>query len=135
LDIGTSVIWLAFALEFLVLVSVAESKPRYCLKHWMDLAVVLLPLVDFLPLLRLLRLTRLMELQQVGRLYRLRSLIGRIWRAVLAFEAIRLLFGYTREQKLKRLKDTLAARQAEIDALGQEIAELEDLLAKETAPK
>src|SRR5262249_61667669 len=82
LDIGTAVIWLAFALEFLVMASLAEDRINYCLCHWLDLAVVVLPLIDFLPILRLLRLRRLFEGQQVsrlGRLYRLEGLLGR-WR-------------------------------------------------------
>jgi hypothetical protein len=89
LDIGTSVIWLAFALEVIVMVSVADKKVRYCLTNWIDLAVVFLPLVDFMPLLRLLRLAGLVELGQVsrlGRLYRLRCLLFKLWRTVLLLE-------------------------------------------------
>jgi voltage-gated potassium channel len=132
LDIGTSAIWLAFALEFIVMVSVADDKTRYCLHNFMNLAVVFLPLVDFLPLLRLARLARVLEAQQLGklgRLYRLRGLIARIWRAVLLLEMIQRLFGGYRERRLKRLKQLLIAREEELADLRQEIAELESKLA------
>jgi hypothetical protein len=137
LDIGTSVIWLAFALELIVMASVADRKTDYCLHHWIDLAVVLFPLVDFLPVLRLLRLGSLLELQQVSRLsrlYRLRGLVSRVWRAVLVLEMIQRLFGHYPENRLLRLKRQLAEREEEIAELRREIAELEDLLVEAGSP-
>jgi voltage-gated potassium channel len=137
LDIGTAVIWLAFALEFIVMVSVADDKGRYCLHNWMDLAVVFLPLVDFLPILRLVRLTGLLELQQVsrlGRLYRLRSLLAKVWRTILLLELVERLWGNYRARRLKRLKALLAVREAEITDLHREIAELEGAPVKERRP-
>jgi hypothetical protein len=128
LDIGTSVIWLAFALEVIIMVSATEQRLRYCLANWMDLAVVFLPLLDFLPILRLVRMTELLELQQVsrlGRLYRLRGLISKIWRLLLLLELIQHLLGHYREKRLVRLKDLLAARLEEVGELRAEIAELE----------
>jgi voltage-gated potassium channel len=136
LDIGTAVIWLAFALEFVLLASVAESKALYCLHNWMDLAVVFLPLIDGLPLLRLVRLTGFLELQQAGRvfrLYRLRGLLAKIWRLCLLLEISQRLFGDYWQNRLKRLKALLAARQEEMADLRTEIAALEDMLAKEKA--
>jgi voltage-gated potassium channel len=128
LDIGTSVIWLAFALEFIVMVSVTDDKPRYCLHNFMNLAVVFLPVVEFLPLLRLARLAGLLEAQQIGRvarLFRLRGLLARMWRAILLLEMIQRLFGKYRQRRLARLKKLLALRQEEIEDLRQEIDELE----------
>jgi hypothetical protein len=90
LAIGTAVIWFAFAIEFIVMVSVAPRKLAYCASHWVDLAIILLPLVQFLPLLRLLRVGRVLRLEQLsrmGRVYRLRGLSLRAWRAVLLLEA------------------------------------------------
>lgn len=134
LDLGSSIIWLAFALELIIMVAVADSKLLYCLKHWIDVAVVLLPLIDFLPLLRLTRLIGVLEIQGVGRLsrlYRLRGLLSRGWRAVLLLEMIQRLFGPYRENRLGRLRKLLAAREDEIVDLRREIAELESTLARE----
>jgi voltage-gated potassium channel len=128
LDVGTSAIWLAFALELIVMAGLADDKVQYCSHNWVNLAVVALPLFDFLPILRLLRLTRLLEVQQMGRLarlYRLRFLLVRIWRAVLLLEIIQRLLGNYRVRHLKRLKRQLAAREEEVACLRQEIAEAE----------
>jgi voltage-gated potassium channel len=133
LDIASSVIWLAFALEFVIMVSVAPGKVRYCFQNWTDMLVVALPIVDFLPLLRLFRLTRILELQQLsrmGRLYRLRGLLMKLWRAILVLEMIQRLFGNYKERRLKKLKDLLVAREEELLELRAEIRELEGALAK-----
>ncbi|MBI3408285.1 MAG: hypothetical protein HY040_08005 [Planctomycetes bacterium] len=130
LDIGTSAIWMAFAVEFVLMVCVARNRLAYCLAHWMDLAVVALPLIDFLPILRLLRLTRLVELQQVmrlGRVYRLRGLLLKAWRALLLLDVIRRLFGDYKKKRLQCLRELLAAREEEIVDLRNEIRELESI--------
>lgn len=134
LDIGSSVIWMAFALEFIVMVSVSARRVGYCLAHWMDLAVVALPVIDFLPILRVFRLTRVLQLQQVsrlGRAYRLRGLLLKGWRAILVLEMIQRLFGNYKKKRLHRLRELLIARQEEILDLKHEIAELEQQLEKE----
>jgi hypothetical protein len=117
LDVASSIIWMAFALEFILMLSVAPKKLAYCLQNWMDLAIVVLPLLDFMPLLRLLRLTRLLELQQfarLGRLYRLRGLFIKLWRAVLLLDIVNRLVGKGKEKRLLRLKELLAAKQEEV---------------------
>lgn len=128
LDIASSIIWMAFAAELILMCSVADKKWRYALQNWMDVAIVVLPLIDFLPLLRLLRLTRLLELQQLtrlGRLYRLRGLLLKLWRAILVLEVLHRLVGNRKEKRLQRLKELLAAKLDEVADLKQEIAQLE----------
>ena len=48
LHVGTGIIWFAFAFEFILMISVAEKKLAYCKKHWIDLAIILLPIFSFL---------------------------------------------------------------------------------------
>ena len=50
--IGEALIWTAFALEFVIMISVVERKLKYCVQHWIDLLVIVLPLVGFLRTLR-----------------------------------------------------------------------------------
>src|SRR5580704_16542878 len=69
--IGEALIWTAFALEFLVMIAVVERKLKYCLKHWIDILVIVLPLVAFLRSLRLARLARLNQIGKFTRVYRL----------------------------------------------------------------
>jgi hypothetical protein len=54
-SIGTSVIWLAFAVELIVMAAGSDRPWRYCFQHWIDVVIVLLPAVEMLPLFRLLR--------------------------------------------------------------------------------
>ena len=80
LHVSLGVIWFAFAAEFIVMLSVADKKLRYCKGHWIDIAIILLPFVSFLRSLRIVRATRVARLARVeqlvrmSRLYRLRGL-------------------------------------------------------------
>jgi voltage-gated potassium channel len=136
LDIATSLIWMAFALEFTLSISVAEKKLAYCVQNWIDVAVVALPVIDFLPILRMLRLARLAQLNQLGqlgRLYRLRGLMFKAWRAFLLLEMLSRLLGNYKERRLKKLKDMVAAQEIELEEMRQEIRELEQAIQKEKA--
>lgn len=133
LAIANAVIWFAFAIEFLVMVSVAERRVTYCVRHWVDLAIILLPMLEFLPLARLLRLSRILRLEQLtrmGRLYRLRGLLVKAWRAMLLLELIQRLTGRSLEKRLQRLQDLLAAKEEEIEDLRKEIDDLRKQIAE-----
>ncbi len=85
-------IWFAFATEFLIMVSISRRKLEYLKKHWIDLAIILLPLLSFLRSLRVLRLSRLgklaklEQLSKMIRIYRLRGLSMRMFRALLVWK-------------------------------------------------
>jgi voltage-gated potassium channel len=131
LHISMGVIWFAFAAEFIVMVSVAEKKLRYCKQHWLDLAIILLPLVSFLRSLRVIRATRLarvakvQQLAKMGRLYRLRGLAMRAMRAILFLEVLHRIFGISIEKKLKSLRAQLEEKEREVATLKAAIADLE----------
>lgn len=128
LDLANSLIWMAFAIEFTLSISVADKKIAYCVQNWIDLAVVILPIIDFLPILRLLRVAQLAQLNQVGRLgrlYRLRGLLLKAWRAILLLEMISRVLGNYKERRLKKLRDLAAAKEIELVELRQEMMELE----------
>jgi hypothetical protein len=131
LDIGTSVIWLAFAVELIVMAAVAERAWRYCLAHWIDVVIVLLPVVEMLPLFRLLRLggaLRLEELLRWGRLHRLQALVARCWRAFLLLQIVQRLMGRSLEHQLKQLRELIQAKEEEVADLRRECKEVEELL-------
>jgi voltage-gated potassium channel len=80
------VVWLAFAVEFVVLLAVTDSRSRWLRKHPLELAIVLLT-PPFLPaslqaarLLRLLRVLRVVLVLRLSR--RLFSLDGLRWAGV-----------------------------------------------------
>jgi voltage-gated potassium channel len=128
LDVGTSVIWLAFAVELILMVAVSDRPVRYCFRHWIDVAIVLLPAVEVLPLFRLLRLGRVLRLEELlrwGRLHRLQALAMRGWRAVLLLQIVQRLTGRSLAYQLRQLHELLQAKEEEVADLRQEIQELE----------
>lgn len=132
-QVGASLIWLAFTFEFIVMISIVKGKVRYCKEHWIDIAVIFLPLIAFLRVARLGRLGRLVKVQQItktARIYRMRGLLLRLWRALLLVDAIDRLLRGKPERQLTKLQATLAAKQREVEELRGEIARLEELVAQ-----
>jgi len=131
LHVCAGLIWFCFAFEFIVMVSVAQSKISYCKKHWLDLLIIVLPLISFLRSLQSLRATKLLKaakLQQLARLvrvYRLRGLSMRIFRALLLLEVLNRLLPVAKEKRLARLRNSLAEKEHEIEHLRRQIATLE----------
>jgi hypothetical protein len=133
LDVGASVIWLAFALELILMLAVSDRPWRYAFLHWIDVAIVLLPAVELLPLFRLLRLGRLLRLEQLlrwGRLARLQALVTHCWRAFLLLQIVQRLTGRSLERRLKQLQDLLQAKEEEVADLRLEIQDLEARIAE-----
>ncbi len=136
LDIGTSVIWLAFAVELILLAAVAERAWRYCGRHWIDVAIVLLPAVEVLPLFRVLRLGRVLRLEELlrwGRLHRLQALVARAWRALLLLQVAQRLTGRSLERQRDRLRDLVTAQEEEVADLRRELRELEERIVRKAA--
>jgi len=133
LDIGTSVIWLAFAVELILMVAVSDRPWRYCFLHWIDVAIVLLPAVEMLPLFRLLRLGRVLRLEHLlrwGRLVRLQALVSHGWRAFLVLQIVHRLTGRSLERQFKQLQGLLQAKEEEVADLRREIKELEERIVQ-----
>lgn len=137
LHFGDAFIWFAFTFEFIVMLHVVEKKLQYCKTHWLDIAIILLPLVQFLRAMRLGRLLRLQQLTQLGkmtRLYNMRGLIMRMWRAVLFFKVIDRVLRGTPEKQLAKLRLILSEKESEINDLKCQIELLEQSVAEENAP-
>ena len=134
-DIGTAVVWLAFSVELIVMVSASDRPWRYCLFHWIDVAIVLLPLIEVLPLFRLLRLGRVLRLDQLlrwGRLHRVQALATRGWRALLLLRVMQRLTARSPEHRLRQLRELLRAKEDEATELREEILALESGIALRT---
>ncbi len=130
LHIGTGVIWFAFATEFIVMVSVTPHKFAYCRKHWLDLIIILLPLISFLRTLRILRAAKLMNLgkvQQLSRLmrvYRLRGVALRGWRALLLLDLAQRLLLSSPEKRIRKLEALCIEKERELEQLREQIESL-----------
>ncbi|MCA9133050.1 MAG: hypothetical protein KDA45_07835 [Planctomycetales bacterium] len=137
LHFSAGLIWFAFAAEFLVMVSVADKKLSYCKKHWLDLMIIILPLVSFLRTLRLVKATRMMQfgkLQQISRLmrvYRLRGVAMRGFRALLLLEVAQRLLRTSPQRRIEKLEEEYREKQRDLEFLRQEIDELR---AKHSSP-
>lgn len=125
---ATSLIWFTFTIEFVVMCSLSEKKLDYCRRHWLDLAVILLPLVAFLRALRLGRLLRLQQLSKTARVYRLRGVAMRAWRALLVLEIVRRVLQGRPVQRLKRLEELIQLKEEELAALRAEQCALRNCL-------
>lgn len=116
------VIWLAFATEFTLLFMLARDKLDYAIRRWMDIVIILLPLVSFL---RVLRLAQLLRVGQLARAYRLRVLSRR--GVILGLALWRLLAPYlprNHATELRRLRQQLAANRRAQELIEQRIAAL-----------
>lgn len=138
-QLSESLIWFAFTLEFLVMISIVERKGQYCKQHWMDIAIILLPIVAFLRAARLGRLLRLQQftktakLTRTARVYRLRGLAMRAYRAILVLEVIQRLMHRNPEKRLETLKEQLAQMELDMDDLKSQIAALEESIEPSAA--
>ncbi|TWT79248.1 hypothetical protein CA13_06460 [Planctomycetes bacterium CA13] len=140
LHFSTGMIWFCFAGEFILMVSLAEKKIKYCKTHWIDLAIILLPLFSFLRSLRLLRATgitklvRLSQLNQVARMYRLRGTAMKVLRALVLLDFLERVISPSPEKSLERLQTRLKELDDEARFVRRKIAKLErELETKVTA--
>lgn len=128
---ATAVIWIVFTAEFILMCSLSSHRLQYCKEHWIDLVIILLPLVAFLRSLRLSRLARLHHLaQSTGKAYRLRGVALKAWRALLLLDVLRRWTGETPAKRLKRLEQELAACQHQQERLEVEIRETRLTISK-----
>lgn len=61
-------VWGAFAVDFAIRLVLANSRGQYALRHWYDIALIVLPMLRALRLLRILALMRLLNRSVVGSL-------------------------------------------------------------------
>jgi hypothetical protein len=70
IEIGFGVIWLAFVVEFVWKITIAESRVEYVRRNWFDVVIILLPLLRPLRAFRatqgIARSTRVFRLRGVG---------------------------------------------------------------------
>jgi voltage-gated potassium channel len=131
LRLSEYLIWLAFTIEFIIMLSVSTKKLGYCRQHWIDIVIIILPLIAFLRVLRLGRVLRLHHVAKAGRAYRLRGLGIRMFRGVLLLDLSRLLFKGDLTVRLGKMREELAERELEVRRLQGEIEQLEAELADE----
>jgi voltage-gated potassium channel len=125
----TACIWVAFAFEFILLISVAERKVDFCKAHWLNIVIIMLPLVAFLRTLRLFRFLRLANASKLMRVYRLRGVMTRAMRMVLIFSLLERLkqrdpykYGLHLEEKIQEKEEELAILKAKLNEVQTTLA-------------
>jgi hypothetical protein len=114
-----------FAAEFLLKVEASGRPVGYLKEKWLDLAIVVLPTLEYVlnmwanaaPVARLLQSAPAaspQQLSQMGRMYRLRGLLMKGWHALLALELLARLVGDTPKKRLARLEAQIAVLEDEV---------------------
>ncbi len=130
LQIAAAFIWAAFTFEFTVLMSVVKYRFTYMRKHWIDVAIILLPMVTFIRAARLAQLARLNQISRAARIYRLRGLAMRLWRALVTLEIVEMLLSRDPERRLEKLKIQLEEKLEDIEFLKRDITRLHKRVAQ-----
>lgn len=145
LHIGVAVIWVAFAVEFILGASAAPNLVRFLKAKWLDVAIVALPMLEFVltrwvdaaPLARLLRLGRALSPEQISgmqRMYRLRGLATKAWQAFLLLGGIGRLIGDVDRKRLKQIETRIEALEEELLELQKEAEDLRAKIAAKNQP-
>ncbi|MGV3659092.1 MAG: potassium channel protein - like protein [Prosthecobacter sp.] len=123
----TCLIWVGFTVEFLWMVAAAPDKPAYCLKNWINLIIILLPLFAFLRALNMFRFARMVRAGKLLRAYRLRGLWTRLWKLALLFNLFERLqqrdpakYRAVLEKKIAGLEKELTSLRTKLDSARQE---------------
>ncbi len=118
-----TLIWFSFALEFVVMVSLAPKKLEYCKKHWINIVIIILPLVAFLRSLQLFRFLRMAQAGKLAKAYRLRGLITRTLKLALAFNLIERILAMNPDRYAAGLEEKIAEKEEELVELREKLAE------------
>ncbi|MCE9564955.1 MAG: hypothetical protein K8U57_23215 [Planctomycetes bacterium] len=139
LDVGIAVIWVAFAMEFIIKTSAHPKPSSFAMEHWLDLAIVVLPLLEFVltkghvgALARLVRAGQALspaQLARMERLYRLRGVAAEGWHALLLLDFIARMLGHTPEKRIKQIGERIVELENEISELRHDARSLEERLA------
>jgi len=64
--VGLTVIWFAFTIEFMIKILIAECRIEYCKRNWLDIIIIILPVLRPLRVASVARTTRVFTLRGVG---------------------------------------------------------------------
>ena len=131
-DVATRLIWLAFALEFTVLLAVTPRQIEYVKTHWVDLVIILLPFLAFLRSLQLIRVGQLMKAQKLSKLaatYRLRGLAVKVLQSILVLRVLENISAGLAKRRIDKVRENIHRRVEEIAELQEEMVVLRQELA------
>ena len=124
LETATICIWMAFVFEFVVMISVTKRKLVYCRKNWIDLAIVLLPMLSFMRAARLGTAMQIQQLSRTARVYRLRGIALRTWRAFVTLDVLDMILRRDPSYRMEKLAEEIAEQTEELNHLKSELNRL-----------
>ncbi len=136
----TGLIWCAFAVEFIVLLNASDKRWAFVKKHWLDLAIILLPVIMFLRSLRALRAMRLaklakaQQLANLSRVYRVRGVAMKAVRALMLLDLFGRVLPASPHRKLQKLKLAYEEKMEELEELQVEIAKVKREIEQQSKP-
>ena len=132
LHVLTTFIWAAFCFEFMIMISLADNRWQYTKDHWLNVLIIILPLIAFLRTLLLAKAFQIAKFGKVFQTVRLRAVLTRTHRIMMLLNLLervlrhfpgfylRLLRGRESRQ-LQDLQDTrVHIREMEIKLLEKE---------------
>lgn len=130
LHLVNALVWFCFALELAVMLPLAARKKQYCLRHWVNLVVVLLPALGFLRALRLFSAAGASGSGQFIRAWRLRGLAMRLIRAALFFKIAERVMRRYPGAFLPAIREKREKKARELEEMDAEIRRMEERLAR-----
>jgi voltage-gated potassium channel len=143
MNIGNAIVWAVFVAEFVIEISITRKWRQYLIKHWIELLIILLPMLALARFLRLAQFSFLAKFsfiqkivvsytakwQKLLNIYRARSTMNRLVRVFILIDVIRRWQQKRNPQKyLQKLHEQLEEKQQELDDIKHKIAETEKLI-------
>lgn len=121
LDCVQAFIWMAFAFEFILMLSISTDKLEYAMRNWIDLLIILLPFVSFI---RSMRIVKIARLGQIARGYKLRGLLIKAKQGFIFASFFSRILILKPNFQVKQLKKKLEKNHKERENLEEELIEL-----------
>ena len=131
-EVAAICIWISFAIELICKTTIARRPLRHLITHWVDLFIILLPVValsvQLLSIAYIARLARVSQLARMGTMYRLRGLSTKAARAVLILLVSRRAGQRFIRGRIRALRRQVAEHYRDIEDMLWEIRRLEQEL-------
>jgi len=128
LDLVQAFIWMAFAFEFILMISISNEKVEYAQKNWIDIAIILLPFISFVRTIRLIKIARI---TQLARGYKLRGLLMKARQGFVFASFFYRILTIKPDFQINRLRKKLVKNQKERELIEEDLIELYKALKME----
>ncbi|MCC5946508.1 MAG: ion transporter [Bernardetiaceae bacterium] len=136
LEIAHATIWIAFTLEFIMMISVSNEKKDYVTRNWIDLVIIVLPPFSFLldafsgsAILRMLRLN------QLARVYRVRGLVTKIRQTMILLSAFQRMMYPKPSMHLRSLQKQIEKNRRERVFIEKQVSQAVERIKKQNKKK